>query len=149
MTLANKTSCKENPFKRHTRSEGFEFLYVSQMKNNDREFDIVIERLRKNIPQSQIDGYALKRTKSNQMFRDHNEVPFTQQPDNFFYQNKKDSKCKDNEKTKLQKYVETPDKSESFVSLPCKIKEKGKSLKREDTVESKHSVCMFLASKSV
>lgn len=88
MTLANKVSCKDNHFKRHTRSDGFEFLYVSQMKNNDKEMDQIIDNLKKNHPKSEIEKYSLRRTQSNQIFRDPNEIPFTHPPDHFFIQNK-------------------------------------------------------------
>lgn len=68
MTLANRVSCKDEGFHRHTRSDGFEFLFVSQMKNNDREFDVVVQRLKNEIPQSQVDNYALRRTHSSKNF---------------------------------------------------------------------------------
>ena len=59
------------------------------MKNNDKEFEEFIQNLKKQIPNEQVEKYALRRTQSDQLFRDHNELPFTLPPDNFYYQNTK------------------------------------------------------------
>lgn len=67
MTLANKVSCKDNAFKPWQRSDGFEKLFVSQMKNNDKDFDLLIEKIRKDIPESELKKYALRRTHSQQL----------------------------------------------------------------------------------
>ena len=69
MTLANKVHCNEDHFHRYTRSDGMEFLFLSQMKNNDREFNLVVDKLKHQIPNEQVDKYALRRTKSNYLYR--------------------------------------------------------------------------------
>ena len=54
MTLANKVSCKETDFKQWQRSDGYAKLFVSQVKNNDREFDALIDKMRRDISESDI-----------------------------------------------------------------------------------------------
>lgn len=73
MTLANKVSCKETAFKPWQRSDGYAKLFISQMKNNDREFDILIDKMRRDIPESDIKKYSKRRTQS-QHLKDH-EIP--------------------------------------------------------------------------
>ena len=116
MTLANKISCHDNNFKQHGRADGFEFLYVSQMKNNDKEFDMVIERLKKNIPDEQVKEYALKRMESNKLFRDHNSLPYTLPPDNYYIQNHKHKNTFSQNVIEEEKYLEPVELSDDQMS---------------------------------
>jgi hypothetical protein len=84
MTLANKISCKDPVHRINTRSDGYQVLYKSQMKNNDKGFDMVIDRLKKNIPDKETEKYALRRIKSTQFFNDHKEIPDTRPPENLY-----------------------------------------------------------------
>lgn len=118
MTLANKTHCKSPGLVQGKREDGFEFLYESQMKNNDKEFQDVIERLKKNIPNSQVDKYAMRRMRSNELFRDHNEVPYTKGPDNFYYQNTKEKNSFIFEDDEIEKYLEEMKLEEDLLSDP-------------------------------
>ena len=64
MTLANKVSCKDSVFKPWKRSDGELKLFISQMKNNDKDFDKLIEKMRKDIPQDEVDKVKFRRTQS-------------------------------------------------------------------------------------
>lgn len=78
MTLANKISCKDNTQKMSTRSDGYQVLYKSQMKNNDKEFKMVVDRLKKNIPEHESKKYALRRMQSDNLFKVYHKKPIVQ-----------------------------------------------------------------------
>ena len=134
MTLANKISCKGN---QTPRPKGLEFLYVSQMKNNDKDFEKVIERLRKNIPDADVQKYAMRRTKSNWLFRDHNQETYTHAPDYFYYQLYPESKEFGENKHLVKKYIDSPeDSDESNKSMPNIYRPVKKAYRRQEAVDS-------------
>ncbi|CAI2384513.1 unnamed protein product [Moneuplotes crassus] len=119
MTLANKVHCNDPISFKSIGRDGFEFLYESQMKNNDKEFAMVVDRIKKNIPNTDVQKYSkTRRMKSNDLFRDHNEKPYTKAPDHFYYQNKEDKNEFIQESNEAEKYIEDLITEESQYSDP-------------------------------
>ncbi|CAI2384605.1 unnamed protein product [Moneuplotes crassus] len=119
MTLANKIHCKDPNLVEDCGRDGFVNLYESQMRNNEKEFKMVVDRIKKNIPNTQVDKYSgMRRKRSNEFFRDHNEIPYTKPPDNFFYQNKIEKNSFIQEIDEADKYIDEIIADESKHSDP-------------------------------
>jgi hypothetical protein len=54
------------------------------MKNNDKEFKMVVDRLKKNIPEKESNKYALRRTRSDNLFEIYNKKPIVQPSENLY-----------------------------------------------------------------
>ena len=54
------------------------------VKNNDKEFKMVVDRLKKNIPEKESNKYALRRTRSDNLFEIYNKKPIVQPSENLY-----------------------------------------------------------------